>query len=175
MPKWKLKTVKNKLLPQFLLKASTLRSKRKSTKKILIPMLIFKIINNLLLRLRKTKRMLRKIKKRNWLQLMKNRYKIKLMLKWKMKILLKMLLWNLNKPNKSLKILKFKMLMKKCKKKKVLKIQKKLRKKLKPKMIRKWKKKRLNSKKLSANKRLPRLMLKSKMCIFILQETFQEK
>jgi hypothetical protein len=134
-------------------------------------MLIFKIINNLLLRLRKTKRMLRKIKKRNWLQLMKNRYKIKLMLKWKMKILLKMLLWNLNKPNKSLKILKFKMLMKKCKKKKVLKIQKKL----KPKMIRKWKKKRLNSKKLSANKRLPRLMLKSKMCIFILQEIFQEK
>ena len=171
MPKWKLKTVKNNLLPQLLLKASTLRSKRKSTKKILIPMLIFKIINNLLLRLRKTKRMLRKIKKRNWLQLMKNRYKIKLMLKWKMKILLKMLLWNLNKPNKSLKILKFKMLMKKCKKKKVLKIQKKL----KPKMIRKWKKKRLNSKKLSANKRLPRLMLKSKMCIFILQEIFQEK
>ena len=169
MPKWKLKTVKNKLLPQFLLKASTLRSKRKSTKKILIPMLIFKIINNLLLRLRKTKRMLRKIKKRNWLLLMKNRYKIKLMLKWKMKILPKILLWNLNKPNKSLKILKFKMLMKKCKKKKVLKIQKK------PKMIRKWKKKRLNSKKLSANKRLPRLMLKSKMCIFILQETFQEK
>ena len=171
MPKWKLKTVKNNLLPQLLLKASTLRSKRKSTKKILIPMLIFKIINNLLLRLRKTKRMQRKIKKRNWLQLMKNRYKIKLMLKWKMKILLKMLLWNLNKPNKSLKILKFKMLMKKCKKKKVLKIQKKL----KPKMIRKWKKKRLNSKKLSANKRLPRLMLKSKMCIFILQEIFQEK
>jgi hypothetical protein len=138
-------------------------------------MLIFKIINNLLLRLRKTKRMLRKIKKRNWLQLMKKLFKIKLMLKWKMKILLKMLLWNLNKPNKSLKILKFKMLMKKCKKKKVLKIQKKLRKKLKPKMIRKWKKKRLNSKKLSANKRLPRLMLKSKMCIFILQEIFQEK
>jgi hypothetical protein len=134
-------------------------------------MLIFKIINNLLLRLRKTKRMLRKIKKRNWLQLMKKLFKIKLMLKWKMKILLKMLLWNLNKPNKSLKILKFKMLMKKCKKKKVLKIQKKL----KPKMIRKWKKKRLNSKKLSANKRLPRLMLKSKMCIFILQEIFQEK
>jgi hypothetical protein len=134
-------------------------------------MLIFKIINNLLLRLRKTKRMLRKIKKRNWLQLMKKWFKIKLMLKWKMKILLKMLLWNLNKPNKSLKILKFKMLMKKCKKKKVLKIQKKL----KPKMIRKWKKKRLNSKKLSANKRLPRLMLKSKMCIFILQEIFQEK
>jgi hypothetical protein len=134
-------------------------------------MLIFKIINNLLLRLRKTKRMLRKIKKRNWLQLMKKLFKIKLMLKWKMKILLKMLLWNLNKPNKSLKILKFKMLMKKCKKKKVLKIQNKL----KPKMIRKWKKKRLNSKKLSANKRLPRLMLKSKMCIFILQEIFQEK
>jgi hypothetical protein len=80
MPKWKLKAVKNKLLLQLLLKASTLKSKRKSTKKMLIPILIFKTIFNLL-KLRKTKRKISKIKKVNRFQLMKNWYKIKLMLK----------------------------------------------------------------------------------------------
>jgi hypothetical protein len=80
MPKWKLKAVKNKLLLQLLLKASTLKSKRKSTKKMLIPILIFKTIFNLL-KLRRTKRKISKIKKVNRFQLMKNWYKIKLMLK----------------------------------------------------------------------------------------------
>jgi hypothetical protein len=80
MPKWKLKAVKNKLLLRLLLKASTLKSKRKSTKKMLIPILIFKTIFNLL-KLRKTKRKISKIKKVNRFQLMKNWYKIKLMLK----------------------------------------------------------------------------------------------
>jgi hypothetical protein len=80
MPKWKLKAVKNKLLLRLLLKASTLKSKRKSTKKMLIPILIFKTIFNLL-KLRKTKRKISKIKKGNRFQLMKNWYKIKLMLK----------------------------------------------------------------------------------------------
>ena len=80
MPKWKLKAVKNKLLLRLLLKASTLKSKRKSTKKMLIPILIFKTIFNLL-KLRKTKRKISKIKKVNRFQGMKNWYKIKLMLK----------------------------------------------------------------------------------------------
>jgi hypothetical protein len=80
MPKWKLKAVKNKLLLRLLLKASILKSKRKSTKKMLIPILIFKTIFNLL-KLRKTKRKISKIKKVNRFQLMKNWYKIKLMLK----------------------------------------------------------------------------------------------
>jgi hypothetical protein len=80
MSKWKLKAVKNKLLLRLLLKASTLKSKRKSTKKMLIPILIFKTIFNLL-KLRKTKRKISKIKKVNRFQLMKNWYKIKLMLK----------------------------------------------------------------------------------------------
>jgi hypothetical protein len=80
MPKWKLKAVKNKSLLRLHLKASTLKSKRKSTKKMLIPILISKTISNLL-KLRKTKRKISKIKKVNRFQLMKNWYKIKLMLK----------------------------------------------------------------------------------------------
>lgn len=173
MLKWNLKkTARNKLFKQFLLKASTLRNKRKSTKKILIPFLLFKIIIKLLLKLRKTKRMLSKIKKKKWLQLMKNWYKIKLMLKWKMK----MSLWTLNKLNKFFKILKFQKSRNQIKSKKFLNIQKlPLRKKPKPKTTKKWKKEKMKSKKLSANWRLHKLMLKSKMCIFTPQETFQEK
>lgn len=90
-----LKKAKNKIFLQFLLKIWILKNRRKTTKKILIPTPLFKLLNNLQLKIRKTKRTQNKISKKKL-----SKKQIKKMLKCKTMKKQKMWLWIPNKLKK---------------------------------------------------------------------------